>query len=131
MIKKTIAKTRVVTADTVELYNDLLDKATDELADYNPHIEFHQTNPMFAYIRYTIERYEAETIADEYTLKGIKFTCGDCPMLQGGDDRRRRYCWCEYQTGQTLNTAACDEFYKMLARGELNKGELYGNKKDD
>ena len=114
-----IQQIEIVTGETVEIYNERLNKALRDLKGENVKVEFHQTNPMFAYIRYTITEEIAEGLADEYELKGIRCTCRDCPLIQGTDDRRRHYYWCKYKSIINGTDRACDEFYRMLIRGDI------------
>lgn len=110
---------RIVHHDSLEIYNEQLNDAMRELKDKSPRVEFHQTNPTYAIIRYVEEWEEPETLADEYQLMGIRFTCcDDCNQIEGMDDGRRRRYWCKYKNYIAYGDKACEEFYKKFARGE-------------
>lgn len=110
---------RIITGSTVSEYNEALNDALRELRDKEPRVDFHPNNPMFAYVRYEVTEKVAESLADEYELKGIRFRCIDCPLIKGRDDARRRRYWCKYNDCIDINSRACEEFYRRLARGEI------------
>lgn len=119
MKKGTTEQFRIVHHDVIEIYNEQLNAAMNELRGKNPRVEFHQTDPTYAIIRYTETWMEPEDLRDEYTLKGIRFTCcEDCNQIEGMDDGRRRTYWCRYQDYIRYGDCACEEFYKKAARGD-------------
>lgn len=119
MKKGTTEQFRIIHSDQLDEYNYMLNKAMRELRDKSPRVEFHQTDPTYAIIRYSEKWEEPETLADEYQLKGIRFTCcEDCNCIEGMDDGRRRRYWCRYKDIITYGDKCCEEFYKRFARGD-------------
>lgn len=110
---------RIVHHTSADIYTEELNKAMRELRELNPVVEFHAHDPTYAIIRYTVTEQIPETIADEFSLKGIRFTCfGDCRLLEGRDDRRKRRFSCPYNDYIDYREQACEEFYKRAARGD-------------
>lgn len=118
---------RIITGGTVEEYQNRLNAALVELRDKNPQVEFHQSNPMFAYIRYTLTDQIPEDLADEYKLMGIRFTCyDDCVHCWGQGDRRRTRYECEKEIKGLFPRMepCCEEFYRRYARGDKSWMEV-------
>ena len=129
MKKGKLEQFRIVHADTLTDYNEALNDAMRELKGKAPRVEFHQTDPTYAIIRYTEEWQEAETLSDEYTLMGIQFTCCcDCNQIKGMDDSRRRRYWCPYKDFIQYGDKACEEFYKKYARGDRSWSLMDGGR---
>ena len=101
-----------------------LNEKMEELAACGPEAEFYPHDPMLARISYSKEiLIEEETPAE----RGVKFTCGDCPMIRhikkrdGTPDLRRAYGACDFgEMGRVYKTTlACDYLYKMIADGRI------------
>lgn len=120
MKRGNVEQLRIIHSDSLEKYNELINAAMFELRNKEPRLEFHQSDPTYAIIRYTEPWKEAETLADEYELeRQIRFECcKDCNQVEGMDDGRRRRYWCRYKDAIWYGDRCCEEFYKRHARGE-------------
>lgn len=72
-----------------------------------------------AYIQYTETWTEAETLRDEYVIRGIRPVCGECQYYKAPADRRRRCGECYRATGVDPRDEVCEEFYEWLRDGEV------------
>lgn len=74
-----------------------------------------------AVITWETERHEAETAADDFHQRGIRYTCGQCPHLQNDGDKRRKQHPCKYSEYGTarIDSECCDVFYKQLMQGKV------------
>lgn len=116
-----------VKAEAPELFTEDLNRAIRDLREKSPVVHFSETDPLCAYVSYT-ERFQApETIADEYELQGVKFTCEMCPIFSpimkrdGTPDARLKYGDCpESEFGRTYkDSQACKKLYQMLRDGRV------------
>lgn len=64
---------------------------------------------------------ENDPVTKEFHDQGIRHTCGQCPYLEVGNDKRRKWWPCKYSEygTSTCNTECCEYFYKMLKQGEV------------
>jgi len=78
-----------------------------------------------AIIDYWREVQEAETIRDEFVLRGERYRCDDCPHLRREKDRRIKWLTCEkgMKSATQAGDEVCDWFYEQLqkARKEMER----------
>lgn len=112
----------IITGNTAGEFQDRLNKSLDELArkGYKHELQFNMSYGLCAYIIYE-ERYEeAETIADEYELRGERYKCYECLMYRPSEDKRVKYTTCGKGCRHTYHEMpCCDWFYETLERGGL------------
>lgn len=117
-----LKQTEVVTGSTAEDFQIKLNRALEEIAKTSSkyELQFNMQMGFCAYIVYDVRREYPETIADEYELKGIKYSCSDCPMFRPSEDRRIKYTTCVHGTHRcAANDDACDWFYEELDKGGI------------
>ena len=117
---KTITKHRVeaIAGDTPQETAALFNEAMDRLAELNPTFE-REGNTFWIY--YKIVHDEAETISEQFELKGCTGHCNECPFLIrdknrfGGVDARKKWATCG-KTGERtrIDCRACDIYYETL-----------------
>ena len=120
-------KVRVVTAGSGEEFETKLNAVLEELAEKGrkQELTFNLAAGHCAYIRYEETHMIPETIQDEYELRGECYACRDCPHYVPSMDGRRKWSICDYIGERTTaKSAACEWFYKKLAKGELKPVEL-------
>ena len=113
-----------VEAADLDCFEIKLNEKMEELADHDPEAEFYPDEPMLARISYMKEKVVEEEAAEE---RGIRFTCGDCPMMQhimkrdGTPDLRRAYGNCDFgEMGRVYKTTpACSHLYRMIGDGRI------------
>lgn len=107
----------IITGSTPIEFQDRLNEALNTVAEKGCKYDLTFNNNMgfCAYLLWD-ERIEvAETLADEYELKGIKFMCQDCPMFRPSDDRRVKYTTCDHGERMCYHSQdACGWFYEQL-----------------
>ena len=111
-----------VREDTAAMFDSKLNETIYRLRHHNPKVVISESDPLCAYVKYSINEAQPETIAEEYQTKGIKFTCKHCPnfkpILKEDEtvDKRCRYGDCDYaDMGRTKKDApACDLLYNIL-----------------
>ena len=123
-MKTKVKQYAFIEAADLDCFEIKLNEKMEELADCDPEATFYTDDPMLARISYT-----KETVVQEETPaeRGIRFTCGDCPMMQhitkrdGTPDLRRVYGNCDFgEMGRVYKTTpACDYLYKMIADGRI------------
>ena len=116
----------IVTGNTATEFQEKLNTALAEIAEkgYKHDIQFNMAMGLCAYILYEERREVAETIADEYELKGMTFKCYECPMFRPSEDKRVRYTTCAHGVHRTAhNDLCCDWFYEQLEGGALKLNE--------
>ena len=64
-------------------------------------------------------------VRDEYEAEGIRYLCKECPYLEIGKDKRRKWWPCKYATyGRAyVDSQACESFYKELKQGKIKPRE--------
>ena len=115
---KEVVKKRVLTvsADDFEAFDRLYNETSDRLARYEP--ETKDLDALTTRFYYTVPEKVAEDLADDFDLHHESPKCADCPFLEIGDDRRRKWFPCPYANyGQAcINSPACEVFYKEAVR---------------
>lgn len=67
--------------------------------------------PFTAYILGVEWERVPETLADDFTLRGESYNCGECPYFVRANDLRRRWHTCGFSHTPTReDTPACDDF---------------------
>lgn len=69
-----------------------------------------------ATVRYYIHTEIAETLAEEYELKGMGKTCYECPLYSLPEDRRVKYTHCDHGGKISANDPACNYYYECYGR---------------
>lgn len=116
----------IITGNTAEDFQNKLNKALEDLADkgYKHDLQFNMSYGLCAYIIYEEVYQKAETLADEYELKGETYKCYECPMFRPSKDRRVKYTTCERGVRQTWHSCPCCEwFYEAMEGGEISLNE--------
>lgn len=114
----------IVRSDSASVFEEELNARIRELADKRPQVKF---DGLTAYISYTETREFAETVAEQFELKGCCFHCEDCPEFQatlkedGTEDKRAKYGECQYaEMGRTYrDSKACDMLYTLIKNGRI------------
>lgn len=119
-------KLKVVAASCGEEFEERCNEVMDELTKKGivPRVEF--PNALFtAYITYEETVAIPETCEDELELRGIRYTCGDCPKYEPPEDRRTKYTRCIYSPYRvSREAAACEFFCKQVMQGRwIPQGE--------
>lgn len=124
-MKTSIEKFAIVRETSAALFEERLNEKLFELREANPGIEFDSVgDSMVARIRYT------ETVEKEEprpSERGIRFTCGDCPMFEpernsdGTVDRRKKWGGCPYALMERTfrDSEACDNLYIGIRNGDI------------
>ena len=115
---KEVVKKRVLTvsADDFEAFDRLYNETSDRLARYEP--ETKDLDALTTRFYYTVPEKVAEDLADDFDLHHESPKCADCPFLEIGDDRRRKWFPCPYANyGQAcISSPACEVFYREAVR---------------
>ena len=115
---KEVVKKRVLTvsADDFEAFDRLYNETSDRLARYEP--ETKDLDALTTRFYYTVPEKVAEDLADDFDLHHESPKCADCPFLEIGEDRRRKWFPCPYANyGQAyIDGPACEVFYKEAVR---------------
>ena len=122
----TLKQTKIIQGSTADEFQDRLNKALEEVAQNTSKYEllFNNNAGLCAYVVYEVRKEYAETIADEYELKGMKFHCSDCPMYVLAKDKRVLYTTCKRGVrGCKANGDACDWLYEELEKGGIELNE--------
>ena len=116
-----------VRADTAPLFDEKLNETIYRLRENNPVVTFSASDPLCAYITYTVREQRPESLSDEYDLAGVKFVCAQCPCfvpvlnLDGSEDKRCKVGDCNFEgceLGRTFkDSAACDHLYELIKKG--------------
>ena len=124
MRKQRVKQFAFIEAADLDCFEIKLNERLEDLAEWDPEVAFYESDPQLARISYT-----KETVVQEETPaeRGIRFTCGDCPMMQhitkrdGTPDLRRVYGNCDFgEMGRVYKTTpACDYLYKLIADGRI------------
>lgn len=79
-----------------------------------------------AIIEYWEMKEEAETIRDEFILRGEYHRCDECPHIRRVEDRRIKHLECErgMKATTTCGDEACDWFYEQLWQERQKKPEV-------
>lgn len=116
-----VPRYRTIEAETASAFDEALNKAIDELAEYEPKIAF--VEKFCARLEYYPEEKKIiETVRDEFHQEGVYYHCRNCPHLEVPQDRRVKWCKCKYSsTGRThKDTEACELFYKWVQQNAVD-----------
>lgn len=130
MIAKERTKIKTIEADNAFDFDARVNGFTDQLdlkgIDYN--VELHVSPKFLAVVTYKKLVRVAETLSEEYELRGERHSCIECPFYVRPTDGRVRHTKCSITkdadgnpTGEWVRkeTRCCDEFYKLLQKGEI------------
>ena len=88
----------------------------------NKEPDVHYFDGYSATVRYWISKEIAESIADEFELRGEGKKCYECPLYILPEDKRIKYTDCEYSGCKiTANDAACDHYYETYERRQADE----------
>jgi len=114
----------IVKANTAALFTLKLNEEVYRLKDKEPNVKFSEADPLCAYIEYTENEQQPETIEEVEALEGIRFVCEQCPhfhpILKADEtvDERCKHGDCDYignELGRTMKrSAACPRLYEIL-----------------
>lgn len=116
----------IIQGNTAEDFQEKLNKALEEVAmkGYKHELTFNMNAGFCAYIVYDVTYTKAESLADEYELRGETFRCYECPMFRPSADRRVKYTTCGRGVHKcSANDNACEWFYEAMERGEIVPNE--------
>lgn len=121
---KILSQRKVVTAhgSTPEEFDRDFNNKTGELSqrgiEYD--IEMNTNAGFIAHIFYVETVKVAETVRDEFSLKGITHFCYECPYFEPSADRRHKWVRCRYAEPYTsADSECCETFYRRLMNGEI------------
>lgn len=111
-----------VREDTATMFDSKLNETIYRLRHHNPKVVISESDPLCAYVKYSINEAQPETVSEEYEAQGINFKCCHCPhfkpILKEDEtvDRRCKYGDCEYaDMGMTpKDSPACELFYNTI-----------------
>lgn len=124
----------IITGNTAEDFQEKLNTALEDLADkgYKHDLQFNMAYGLCAYIIYDEVYQKAESIADEYELKGETYKCYECPMFRPSADRRVKYTTCgRGQRHIQHGSPCCDWFYEAMEGGAITLNEEGCTTKED
>lgn len=123
-IEKRLTRCTTAHGRTPEEFDANFNRAIEELVNqgYEYKVELNMTAGLVAHIFYEVNETErkAETVKDEFELRGEVYLCGQCPYYMPLKDRRSRGTPCmysEHRVGPT--SAACEVFYKRFINGVI------------
>ena len=127
-VKQTRAK--IIAANTPEEFEMKLNKVLTDIAldGDEPVIQFNCNVGFCAYVTHKHTTRVPESYEDEYDLKGIHFTCGQCQRWEQPIDGRIKYFYCEeVGCGKKASDSACEWLYRedsarRALRGEQDEG---------
>ena len=122
MEKIEVPKYRIIQEETAAAFEEELNKAVENLAEYRPKVIFNHRLGFCAYLSYTPkEKIIAETVRDEFAMEGIYYHCRNCPHFEAPQDRRVKWGSCKYSTTHKAhkNHEACELFYKWLRQNAV------------
>lgn len=115
-------QTKIITGNTAFEFQEELNKALADIAGkgYKHELQFNMSYGLCAYIVYD-EYYEvAETISDEYELRGERHHCYECPMYLPSEDKRVKYTTCGNGVKRcAASDYACDWLYEQIEKGGI------------
>lgn len=116
----TLKQTKVITASTGPEFQDKLNSALAEVAlsgcKYD--LQFNNNFGLCAFLVYEERKEIAETVADQYELRGEDYRCSECSYFRPSPDKRVKYTTCaQGERRRYANAHACDWFYEELERG--------------
>lgn len=125
MKRSSVVQFAIVKTDSASLFERQLNERIVELQDNYPEVSFSESIPLYAHIKYRMEKEVPESISDEYEMVGAHFTCAQCPYFQpvlkddGEEDLRFKYGECpNAELGRVFKTEpACDRLYELIHEG--------------
>lgn len=119
MITKTFYQCKAIQSNDALQFQNEVNQVLADLAETNASDVVLKENLVDGFkvlITYKQTKRIPETVADEYHLQGISFTCFNCPLHETVTDGRTKHANCMYhEYGRTrLDSDACNYFYKML-----------------
>ena len=71
-----------------------------------------------AFVHYSVDFTQPQSLADRYELGGERHYCGECPHLQRVADKRVKRLDCELdeERWHTTDEPACEIFYREMER---------------
>ena len=121
-----VPKVRIITASNPQVFEEQINEFLEGLSEIGAAYELHynMTQGYCVYINYQEKRQRAETVEDEYKLRGITYHCYDCPKYRPPMDGRVKYSWCEMENLRVgAHNNACETFYKALKEGKVVPNE--------
>lgn len=117
----------IVQETSASLFAVRLNEELFRLKDKRPAVRFSESDPLCAYIQYTVSVNTPETVAEASEISGVSFVCAQCPFFvppttaSGEIDRRCKYGDCEHaELGRTYKTSpACDKLYELIKEGDV------------
>ena len=119
----------IVKSDSASLFEELLNEKVYELRNNYPEVNFSETIPLYAQIKYRKEIIAPESISEEYEMVGACFVCEQCPHFvpatnkDGSEDLRCKVGDCTHpdnELGRTYRTTlACDALYELIQAREV------------
>lgn len=105
-----------ISAKTFDEFDSLYNETADRLAKFDP--EVRDIDALSARFYYTETEKISESLADDFSQHHQSCTCADCPFLEIGNDRRRKWFTCPYAShGETrIDSEACDHFYREAVK---------------
>lgn len=124
MIYTTKQRVAVVSEATAKEFEKVLNERLESLAKFRPEITYNMSQGHCAYINYEETLKIPEDIRDEYHLKGIHYTCKDCPLFEKKDSNKRRvWGFCPDEDMTRSDSEACLKFYRLLDKGDIKPSE--------
>ena len=117
----------IVANDSASLFTEQLNEEILRLHGNDPVVNFSESNPFYARIKYVVNEMTPETIAEASEVEGVSFVCLQCPYFKpvlkedGTIDKRVKYGDCEHaEYGRTYKTTpACDKLYELIKEGDV------------
>ena len=111
-----------VREDTAEQFTAKLNSEIYRLRSHNPRVVISESDPLCAYIKYSISEEVPESVQEKTEMEGITFKCKHCPYFKPilkedeTEDKRCKYGDCEFaELGRTKKEApACEMLYTNL-----------------
>lgn len=126
MEKTKLSKLKMICDKDFMAFETAVNDAVEELALFEPicsAVNFSESMGFWMSITYTEQRVvsDAVSVADEFHLEGIRFTCENCPLHDPITDGRKKWCPCKYSDSGVahMNREACEYFYKELKQNRL------------
>ena len=109
---------RTVQAKSAAEFDDMFNKISDEMTTT---AELKWDGELCVHFIYDEETKIAETVKDEYELRGETYTCSECPYFEKSEDRRVKYHGCRYAKYGSVQAgeSACEIFYRELMNGNI------------
>ena len=116
MKKKTITRYVGIDAETAAELGELLTEASEKYAQFKPSVVWDLEHGHSAFLVFDEVTMIAESLREEYELRGECYTCEDCPHRIPETDGRKKYPWkCNRRPrGTVLDMPACNHVYMEL-----------------